>query len=138
MIRPREFKTTAVTTAAGLAVLRAVTGAAAETTASVPLVDKMAGDQLIGALRTGGYVIYIRHATTEKDYADQISAKIGDCSTQRMLSADGWREARNVGAAFVIHQISGLRPEAGRQGRLRDHRRYIANGMATSPAREIR
>lgn len=56
---------------------------------------------LVAALRGGGHVIYIRHARTEADYADQVTARIGDCSTQRMLSADGWQQAREIGRAFV-------------------------------------
>ena len=66
------------------------TGAAAE----------KSGEELVRALRDGGYVIFIRHATTEKDYADQIKAKMGDCSTQRVLSEAGWAEARAIGKAF--------------------------------------
>lgn len=67
--------------------------------------DKISGGDLIRALNSGGHVIYIRHAATEKDYADQISAVMGDCSTQRMLSEQGWQEARDIGAAFVAHRI---------------------------------
>jgi broad specificity phosphatase PhoE len=57
-------------------------------------------EALVDALRGGGHVVFIRHATTEKDYADQVEAVMGDCSTQRMLSEAGWREARDIGAAF--------------------------------------
>ncbi|NJO55840.1 MAG: histidine phosphatase family protein [Rhodospirillales bacterium] len=60
---------------------------------------------LIDALKSGGYVIFIRHATTEKDYADQVSAVMGDCSTQRVLSEAGWQEAKDIGAAFTVHNI---------------------------------
>ena len=62
--------------------------------------DQMSPDQLVDALRDGGYVIFIRHAQTEHDYADQIDAEMGDCSTQRALSEAGWHEARAIGAAF--------------------------------------
>lgn len=57
-------------------------------------------DELVSALREGGLVIYLRHASTEADYADQVSAIMGDCSTQRVLSATGWAEARAIGAAL--------------------------------------
>ena len=67
--------------------------------------DKLSRGDLISALNRGGHVIYIRHAATEKDYADQVSAVMGDCSTQRMLSETGWQEARQIGAAFVAHNI---------------------------------
>lgn len=62
--------------------------------------DKLSGAELVKALQQGGYVIYFRHAQTEKDYADQISAKMGDCSTQRMLSEAGWQQARKIGQGF--------------------------------------
>lgn len=61
--------------------------------------------ELIAALRAGGHVIYIRHASTEADYADQVDAVMGDCSTQRVLSEAGWHEARAIGAAFDVYRI---------------------------------
>ena len=64
------------------------------------LAEDMSADGLVAALQDGGHVLYIRHASTETDYADQIDAVMGDCSTQRVLSEDGWAEARQIGAAF--------------------------------------
>jgi phosphohistidine phosphatase SixA len=55
---------------------------------------------LVDRLREGGLVIYMRHARTEADYADQVTAVPADCSTQRMLSEAGWQEARRIGAAI--------------------------------------
>ena len=65
----------------------------------------MAPADLVSALREGGHVIYIRHGSTESDYADQIDAVMGDCSTQRGLSEAGWHEARGIGAAFERLEI---------------------------------
>lgn len=56
--------------------------------------------ELIESLRAGGHIIYVRHASTEKDYADQISADPTNCATQRTLSEAGWREASLIGTAF--------------------------------------
>lgn len=56
--------------------------------------------RLLALLRQGGLVIYIRHATTQREGADQVSAVMGDCATQRMLSEAGWQQARAIGAAF--------------------------------------
>jgi phosphohistidine phosphatase SixA len=56
--------------------------------------------RLVEALRRGGHVVYIRHAATQREGADQVSAVMGDCATQRMLSEEGWRQARALGAAF--------------------------------------
>ncbi len=57
-------------------------------------VNKLDGAPLLDALRRGGYVVFIRHGQTEKDYADQVSAVMGDCSTQRMLSEECWQQGR--------------------------------------------
>jgi broad specificity phosphatase PhoE len=56
--------------------------------------------ELIEALKGGGHVVFFRHGTTEVDYADQVDAVMGDCSTQRVLSEDGWQEVKEIGAAF--------------------------------------
>lgn len=61
--------------------------------------------ELIEIMKNGGNVIFVRHATTQKDYADQINAKMGDCSTQRTLSEAGWKEAKALGASFKALEI---------------------------------
>ena len=67
--------------------------------------DKLSGAQLLATLKAGGNVIFIRHAASEKDFADQVSAVMGDCSTQRTLSEAGWQQARAIGQAFDQLQI---------------------------------
>ena len=62
-------------------------------------------DDLIAALKQGGHVIYIRHTQTESDYADQVDAVLGDCSTQRVLSETGWQQAKGIGQAMARHEI---------------------------------
>jgi phosphohistidine phosphatase SixA len=69
--------------------------------APLAFADEADPATLVAGLREGGHVVYIRHASTETDYADQVTAVPGDCSTQRMLSADGWAEAKALGRAFV-------------------------------------
>ncbi len=61
--------------------------------------------ELVAALQDGGHVIYIRHAMTESDYADQVDATMGDCATQRVLSEAGWEQARDIGASFEVLEI---------------------------------
>ena len=65
-----------------------------------PFRDRLAGAPLLQALRQGGLIVFIRHTATERDGADQVSAVMGDCSTQRMLSEKGWQDAKAIGAAF--------------------------------------
>jgi phosphohistidine phosphatase SixA len=61
--------------------------------------------ELIEQLRKGGQVIYFRHAQTEKDYADQVTADPNDGSTQRVLSEKGWHQAKGIGEAFRALKI---------------------------------
>jgi phosphohistidine phosphatase SixA len=60
---------------------------------------------LVAALKSGGHVLYVRHAMTETDYADQVAAKLGDCATQRVLSEDGWVQAKKIGKAIEAQGI---------------------------------
>ena len=62
-------------------------------------------DELISRMQNGGTVIYIRHASTEKDYADQVTADVNNGSTQRVLSEKGWHEAVHIGNAFSFYKI---------------------------------
>lgn len=79
--------------------------ALAATTMAVHAAEPAEPGWLLEAIRGGGHVLYIRHASTERDYADQIDAVMGDCGTQRTLSADGWQEARLLGAAFRLLDV---------------------------------
>lgn len=65
-------------------------------------VNRLSDDKLLSALRSGGYVVFIRHGETEKDYADQAlkTMNVNDCSTQRTLSEKGWNQSKTIGAAF--------------------------------------
>ena len=56
--------------------------------------------ELVSSLQGGGHVIYLRHASTESDYADQVTATPSDCATQRVLSEVGWAQAKAIGAAI--------------------------------------
>ena len=62
-------------------------------------VNTLNDEDLISALRDGGYVIYIRHAKTNKDWGDQISPELdlADCGTQRRLSDAGKKDAKDIG-----------------------------------------
>lgn len=64
--------------------------------------DLLTPAQSVSALQNGGYVLYMRHASTEKDYADQVTADVANCSTQRTLSEKGWNEAETVGSAISL------------------------------------
>ncbi|MGD1918584.1 MAG: histidine phosphatase family protein, partial [Pleurocapsa sp.] len=50
-------------------------------------------------------VIYYRNAQTEKDYADQVTADVNNCSTQRELSEVGLQQALTIGDGFITTEI---------------------------------
>lgn len=67
--------------------------------------DELSSDALIAALQSGGHVIYLRHTSTESDYADQVTADPANCATQRVLSELGWGQARDIGQAVQTLHI---------------------------------
>ncbi|MEM9136146.1 MAG: histidine phosphatase family protein [Cyanobacteria bacterium P01_F01_bin.42] len=75
--------------------------------ANADFVDKVSGADLLGALKEGGHVIYIRHAKTFKDYADQADPNLdlSNCETQRKLSEEGIKQAEDIGAGFKAQEI---------------------------------
>jgi phosphohistidine phosphatase SixA len=73
--------------------------------ANADFQDQLSGAELLSALQQGGHIIYFRHAQTEKDYADQVTANVDDCSTQRMLSEVGWQQAKAIGEGFEANSI---------------------------------
>ena len=62
-------------------------------------INRVGAKQLLNDLRRGGYVVYVRHAKTFKDWGDQVSPQLNlaDCSTQRRLSPEGKQQAREIG-----------------------------------------
>src|SRR6202011_574936 len=57
------------------------------------------GQGLLDALRQGGYVILMRHATTEAR-PDAPHVDLADCATQRNPTLEGRAIARSIGRAF--------------------------------------
>lgn len=60
----------------------------------------VSGQELVDALRQGGYIVYFRHTKTLPEHAHEAQMRregkwrLEDCSTQRNLSEEGYREAR--------------------------------------------
>lgn len=69
-----------------------------------------ATDDTAALLRRGGVVVAFRHALAPGTF-DPPHFKLGDCSTQRNLSAEGREQARRLGAWFAAQ---GLRPDSVR------------------------
>lgn len=70
-----------------------------------PSESSKSKEALIKKMQKGGLVLYFRHASTEKDYADQVKANVNDGSTQRVLSEKGWHEAVHIGDAVRFYKI---------------------------------
>jgi hypothetical protein len=64
------------------------------------------GRALLDELKKGGYVIYFRHFETGQDYADQVTADITNCWTQRRLNTQGFRDAQRIGKFIYDQKIA--------------------------------
>jgi hypothetical protein len=53
--------------------------------------------KLLAELRQGGYVLYLRHASTDFSQDDSRMTSFEDCATQRNLTEKGRTEARTLG-----------------------------------------
>ena len=68
-------------------------------TASMAIAEDKSPQALVDAIKQGGLVVFIRHAETERDYADQVTADPLQCNTQRVLGEFGWKQAKAIGQA---------------------------------------
>ena len=73
--------------------------------ASPSFAENLAPHDIVEKLKSGGHVIYLRHAKTESDYADQLTADTKNCATQRVLSEGGWAQAITIGNAIRENNI---------------------------------
>lgn len=62
-------------------------------------------DSVWDALRGGGKIVMLRHASTEPGLGDPPGFRLDDCATQRNLSEAGRAEARRIGAAFARRAV---------------------------------
>ena len=62
-------------------------------------------EALWSLLRTGGHVVVMRHASTDRGTGDPPGFRLDDCRTQRNLSPAGREEARRLGEAFKAQGI---------------------------------
>jgi phosphohistidine phosphatase SixA len=63
-------------------------------------------DEAMWKLLAGGsQVLFVRHGHTTAGVGDPVGFKLGDCATQRNLSADGRAQAQRLGAEFRRRDI---------------------------------
>ncbi|MBI2278118.1 MAG: histidine phosphatase family protein [Dechloromonas sp.] len=73
----------------------------AEPTAKPAFVEKPITPDLLNKIRTGGFVLYMRHGNTDNTRPDRVpKVDLADCSTQRPLSDDGRKLMKQVGKAI--------------------------------------
>jgi histidine phosphatase superfamily protein (branch 1) len=58
--------------------------------------EELSGAGLVAELRKGGYVLYMRHTSTDFSTDDSKSSSFEDCANQRPLTDKGRSEARTV------------------------------------------
>ena len=64
-----------------------------------------ADDALWTLLRSGGQVILLRHAATDRSVADPPGFRLDDCSTQRNLIDEGREQARRLGEVLRARAV---------------------------------
>ena len=62
--------------------------------------NSLSEHQLVDALRAGGYIIYFRHGITDHSTYDTDRNNLENCAAQRLLSEEGRKEMRDIGAAI--------------------------------------
>lgn len=73
---------------------------AAGLSSAVAAAEAVPLEEAARRLASGGWVLMMRHAATEPGVGDPASFRLGDCATQRNLSAAGRDQARRAGAAL--------------------------------------
>ena len=93
------------------------------------------------ALRSGGYVIYMRHGQTKRSELELESKtreagrfSLADCGTQRNLSDEGLAEERAAGAQFRRMNLPVARYLSSRYCRVIQTARLFADDIAYSEA----
>ena len=75
-------------------------GSAAQPAPSSSPGATLEGVALVDALRGGGYVLYLRHASTDFGQSDDAMTDYANCAQQRNLTDTGRAEARAIGKAI--------------------------------------
>jgi phosphohistidine phosphatase SixA len=60
---------------------------------------------VVRALHSGGVAVFLRHGRTTPGTGDPPGWKLGDCSTQRNLDAEGRAHAKRLGAWFSQKRV---------------------------------
>lgn len=73
---------------------------------AVPAVAQdLSGAALLTAMKSGGYVVYLRHAMSDTSQTDAEPFK-ADCAAQRNLSDAGKAQAKSIGETFKASGVA--------------------------------
>jgi broad specificity phosphatase PhoE len=61
--------------------------------------------EVVERLREGGYVVFLRHAATDRSQKDDPRVPLSDCRGQRNLNEAGREQARSIGQAWRALEI---------------------------------
>jgi phosphohistidine phosphatase SixA len=93
--------------ACGLALFLSLHSSAVQAQEAAPAFQEiLATPALLAQLRRGGFVLYLRHGTTDNSRADRApSVDLNDCSTQRVLNDEGRKLSVVIGQAIAKAKI---------------------------------
>ncbi len=98
--------------------------------------SELQGPALLGALRSGGYVVYFRHTATDFSRGDSAMKSYDDCDNQRLLSPKGKSDATALGEHIRELQLPVGEALASPYCRTMDHARLMLTTV--TPRNEIR
>ena len=106
---------------------------------SVPAPEAaLQGAKLLAALKRGGYVLYFRHTATDFSKNDSVMTGYDDCANQRLLSAQGQRDATQIGQRIRALRLPVGEALASPMCRTLDHaRRMLKDVTARNDIREV-
>jgi hypothetical protein len=85
---------------AAILALAASASALAERSSAPDPAFALGGEALTAQLRAGGLTLYFRHTATDFSQNDSRMGAYDECATQRNLSDEGRRQAREIGEAI--------------------------------------
>jgi len=97
---------------------------------ALPVRADLPETELWAALRGGGHVVLMRHATAPGT-GDPANLEIGDCATQRNLDDTGRVQARATGAALRANGVTRVAVRSSQWCRCTETARLLALGPVT-------
>jgi broad specificity phosphatase PhoE len=117
--------------------IRALLAGLASLLLAVPLLAAepaaASAEDLWQRLQGGKHVLLVRHAATEPGIGDPPGFALGDCATQRNLSAPGRADAQALGAAVRLHGVPVARVLSSRWCRCQDTARIAFGKVEPAP-----